>query len=399
MRKGNIIICLILTLALCLTMGSASAFAATYTMEKAPEVKLGDTVKIELDKVKESQAESKDIYAFKFTPEETGSYMLSFDTTFDAVSKSEEDPAMLMFILTANPESEEADEDGGHSICMSTKGMSEEELDQNDEGMKLMKIMGITLDDPSFTAELNKGKTYYLVSVLNGADSYTSNVTITSHKHDLETVEVPAKYVKEDGFDMFYSGGNYTECKADKCNYYKDNASYDSVSTIELSKEVLSYNGKARKPKVTITDTEDKKLKNGKDYTVEYKNNTEVGKAKVVITFKGHYAGKYTKTFKIVPAKTTMKSVASTKAKTAKVTWKKSKYASAIDGYQIRYSTDKKFNTSKKVTVKSAKKTSTVIKKLKAGKKYYFQVRTYKEVGSKKYYSDWSGWKSVKVKK
>ena len=54
--------------------------------------------------------------------------------------------------------------------------------------------------------------------------------------------------------------------------------------------------------------------------------------------------------------------------------------------------------------VVSPKKTASVsyvnslIKKLKAKKKYYVQVRTYKTVSGKKYYSKWSKKKTVKTK-
>lgn len=72
---------------------------------------------------------------------------------------------------------------------------------------------------------------------------------------------------------------------------------------------------------------------------------------------------------------------------------------SRITGYQIQVATDKKFTKNKKtVTVKGHKKTSKTIKKLKAKKKYYVHVRTYKKVGTVKYYSSWSKTKSVKTK-
>ena len=72
---------------------------------------------------------------------------------------------------------------------------------------------------------------------------------------------------------------------------------------------------------------------------------------------------------------------------------------SRITGCQIQVATNKKFTKNKKtVTVKGYKKTSKTIKKLKAKKKYYVQVRTYKKVGKVKYYSSWSKTKSGKTK-
>ena len=78
------------------------------------------------------------------------------------------------------------------------------------------------------------------------------------------------------------------------------------------------------------------------------------------------------------------------------VTWKK---VSGVKGYQVQVATDKKFKKNKKtVTIKKQKTTKTTIKKLKAKKKYYVRVRTYKIVNGKKVYSSWSKVKSVKTK-
>lgn len=79
------------------------------------------------------------------------------------------------------------------------------------------------------------------------------------------------------------------------------------------------------------------------------------------------------------------------------VQWKKQ--AVQTTGYQIRYSLKKNFKSGvKTVTVKGPKTTKRVIKKLKAKKTYYVQVRTYKTVSGKKYYSAWSKTKYVKTK-
>ena len=92
---------------------------------------------------------------------------------------------------------------------------------------------------------------------------------------------------------------------------------------------------------------------------------------------------------------TTITSVkAQSKAFTVK--WKKK---SGITGYQIQYSSDKKFKkNNKSVTVTKQKTTKATVKKLKSKKKYYVRVRTYKTVNGKKIYSSWSKVKSVKTK-
>ena len=89
---------------------------------------------------------------------------------------------------------------------------------------------------------------------------------------------------------------------------------------------------------------------------------------------------------------TTITSVkAQSKAFTVK--WKKK---SNITGYQIQYSTNSKFKKgNKSIKIKNAKTISKKITKLKAAKKYYVRIRTYK--GKK--YSKWSKVKSIKTTK
>lgn len=75
------------------------------------------------------------------------------------------------------------------------------------------------------------------------------------------------------------------------------------------------------------------------------------------------------------------------------VKWKKK---SGITGYQIQYSTNSKFKKgNKSIKIKNAKTISKKITKLKAAKKYYVRIRTYK--GKK--YSKWSKVKSIKTTK
>ena len=83
--------------------------------------------------------------------------------------------------------------------------------------------------------------------------------------------------------------------------------------------------------------------------------------------------------------------------KSAKVFWKKLSSKDA-NGYQIRYSLKKSMKKAKKKLVNKVKTSSVKIKKLKSGKKYYFQIRAYKDVDKKRIYSAWSKKKSCKVK-
>ena len=77
------------------------------------------------------------------------------------------------------------------------------------------------------------------------------------------------------------------------------------------------------------------------------------------------------------------------------VKWKK---LGGVSGYQLQYSLKKNMKKSKKKTVKTQKKNSLKIRRLKSKKKYYVRVRAYKTVNGKKHYSKWSKIKAVKTK-
>ncbi|MCM1245139.1 MAG: hypothetical protein NC293_05775 [Roseburia sp.] len=72
---------------------------------------------------------------------------------------------------------------------------------------------------------------------------------------------------------------------------------------------------------------------------------------------------------------------------------------SYADGFEIRYSRNKKFKTGTKIIkVKGGSFGKRTLKKLSRRKRYYVQMRAYKKVGSKTVYGKWSAKKSVKVK-
>lgn len=164
-----------------------------------------------------------------------------------------------------------------------------------------------------------------------------------------------------------------------------------------LKKTSYIYNGKKKRPSVTVK-IGSKKLKKGVDYKVTYKNNRKVGTASVIINGTGKYKGKLTKKFKIIPIGTSLAKLTA-KSKGFSVSWRKQ--AKSTNGYQIQYSTSKKFKKNATVakTVKKSSRTKLNIKKCKAKKKYYIRIRTYKTVKGKKYYSVWSRARIIATKK
>ena len=174
------------------------------------------------------------------------------------------------------------------------------------------------------------------------------------------------------------------------------------ASSIKLKATSLTYNGKVRTAKVIVKDRTGKTLVKNTDYTVSYaKGRKYVGKYAVKITFKGKYSGTKTLYFTIKPKAT---SISSLKAGSKKFTVKWKKQATQTTGYQVQVATNKKFKKNKKtVTIKKQKTTKTTVKKLKAKKKYYVRVCTYKTVKingkSIRIYSGWSKTKTVTTKK
>lgn len=168
------------------------------------------------------------------------------------------------------------------------------------------------------------------------------------------------------------------------------------IDSVKLSSTLYTYNGKAKKPSVKIYDRAGNQISSS-FYTVQYQTGrTSVGKYAVKVTFKNNYSGTKTVYFKIKPQGTKITSV-TPGSKRFTVKW--NKQATQTTGYQIQYATNSSF-TSNVVTVSNSKNTttSTTIKNLKAKKKYYVRIRTYKTVNGTKYYSDWSGYKYVTTK-
>ncbi len=133
--------------------------------------------------------------------------------------------------------------------------------------------------------------------------------------------------------------------------------------------------------------------------TVTIKNT---GKATITVYASGdanHHPATAQVTINVAPKRVTGVKVKSSEANKATITWKKDKKAT---GYQIQYATNSKFKGAKTVTISKnkAKKPSKTISKLKAGKKYYVRVRSFKNKSkATRVNSAWSAKKKVTIMK
>lgn len=164
-----------------------------------------------------------------------------------------------------------------------------------------------------------------------------------------------------------------------------------------------TYGSKAFTLKPSAKGTITYSTSSKKVVTVNAKGKVRVkgtGKAKITIHAAGNSTYKSTsKTIVITikPAKMTGVKAASSKSRTAKISWKKA--SGSVTGYQIRYAASKKWKGAKKKLIRGASKKSAALKTLSGGKRYYVCVRAYITVNGKKIYGAWSSIKKVTVRK
>ena len=161
------------------------------------------------------------------------------------------------------------------------------------------------------------------------------------------------------------------ENKCSVCGYVSKTTAVYYPKTIKLSTTSYTYNGKTKKPSVTVKDSKGNTLKKDTDYTVKYESGRKSpGKYTVTVTFKGKYTGTKKLYFTIAP-KATSKITATQTTTTVTLKWNK---VTGADGYRVyKYnSKTKKYEKLKDVT-----KTTLKISKLKAGTIYKYKVRAY----------------------
>ena len=166
---------------------------------------------------------------------------------------------------------------------------------------------------------------------------------------------------------------------------------------VAYAKKTLNLNIKAEKGASVSVKSANKKV-----VSIDKKKRAVIcGTGKTEITVTASLNGKKTTVLKIpvsiTPIRQSVPALKSSKSRQMTVSWKKDTRAT---GYQIMYSTDKKFRKNvKTVNIKKYKTTRCTVKKLARNKRYYVRVRSYKKVSGGKLYGSWSSTKNVKIKK
>ena len=154
----------------------------------------------------------------------------------------------------------------------------------------------------------------------------------------------------------------------------KPNPDYTGAKVNSPSDEV--YDGNEHKWIPTVTDKAHKKLKAGKDYTVEYSTSdfTNVGTVEVTITGKGNYTGTVKRSYKVTPKEYTVTTDSATKTYSGTALTAGGKVEGIVSGETVEFTTtgsQTEVGTSKntyELVWKSAKATNYTLAKESIGK-------------------------------
>lgn len=198
-----------------------------------------------------------------------------------------------------------------------------------------------------------------------GAVQSTRTILKNKNKHEKRNTTIEKATPKADGKKIITCSG---------CGAVIKTVKIAMIKSVTLSQTEYTYDGKAKKPTVTVKDSDGSVIKHS-HYTVTYSNNKVPGTATVKVKFKGkRYSGKITATFTIKPSKPAIKKVTNTSGG-VKLTWKETP---EVTGYIVYRSTDG-VNYKKVKKISNAKKLSYTDKSAKKnGKNYYYKIKAYR---------------------
>jgi len=254
-----------------------------------------------------------------------------------------------------------------------------------------------SFDIESFLVDDCSGAETFTMAPINNYKYYVVGIAHVTEKIDIVKATQQAAGTREH-YRCTECGTLYTDPNGQEKDITTLTAlAIPKIAGINLSATAYVYDGSVKTPAVTVKDTKGNTI-DPENYALTYSaGRKNVGTYSVKVTFRGDlYSGTATKTFKISPVKT---SIAKLTPRSKKIVVKWKKKTTQVSGYQIYCSTSSKFSNAKKITVSKATQVSKTISKLKGNKTYYVKIRTYKKVGSTKYYSAWSAAKKTKTKR
>ena len=247
-----------------------------------------------------------------------------------------------------------------------------------DASSKLYNQIAVTSNISYKISGLKAGTTYRFA-----IKAYYTNSGTTYTSNDYSSVFVTTTTPVKTTFSKFSSGTDNVTVEWKKVSGATGYEVYMSTnSNGNYSKIITISNNNTFKYKKT-------KLSIAKNYYFKIRAYRVVGNK----TYFGPFSNALTTTTK-TKAPTISKLTSGKKKLTVKL-----KKVSGAKGYQIQYSTNKKFKKNNKSTNISKNTTKKTISKLSAKKKYYVRIRAYRNVNGKKIYSSWSKVKNVTTKK
>ena len=235
----------------------------------------------------------------------------------------------------------------------------------NINDVEISEIPNHTYKGVEVTPDVNaEYEDYKLVKDIDYTLSYTNNINVG-------TATVTVKGI-----------GNFTGEKTLEFVIYAADINFD----VNVSVENVTYTGSAVTPDI-LAKIEDYKLVLGKDYTLSYSNNINIGTATITVTGIENVTGVRVIEFKIIPKANGLISYSNPKKTSLRLDWT---IAVGITGYKI-YVYD--FSVKKYVLKKTINDPNTLhctVKGLTAGETYNFKIATYLTVDGVDYISNLS---------
>lgn len=172
-------------------------------------------------------------------------------------------------------------------------------------------------------------------------------------------------------------------------------------ATVTPSFTAARYNGTIRRPSVTVrfgdlTVAEQRRTSND-NVDITMPDSKMPGTYTITIKGKGCFAGTYTVTYRICIGSVTMSTLRTSGKGAFTATWKMAEGSAYASGYELQYSRRSDMGNYLIDRITSYKTTSRKVTGRYSGYKYYVRVRAYKVINGKRYYSAWSGKKTIRV--